>query len=93
MSSIVDAVAGGIARMDDAQLVELLRRVVLNLDVRFVQAAQPAHNQVTHAVVPRRLTEAMFYAVRHDHWTEANGRRVVQELWRKAIERAEREGS
>lgn len=85
--SIVDTVAGAIGRMDDGQVLELLRRVVPTFEIRMA-----SHNPETHAVVPRRLTEAMFYSVRHDQWTESSARRVLQELWRKAIEAAEREG-
>lgn len=85
-------VAGAVARMDARQLVDLLGKVAPQLQILLTDAGAQ-HDPATHAVVPRRLTEAMFYSVRHDSWTEPNARRVLQEMWRKAIEAAEREGA
>lgn len=91
MSSIVDAVAGGIARMDAAQLVQLLERVAPGLEVRLIGTTE--HNPDTHALVPRVLTAAMIQAARYDHWSQANAPERIQETWRKLLAKAEQEGA
>lgn len=83
--SLIDVVAGAVARMDAAQLVELLGRVAPGLEIRLAD-----HDRASQAIVPRRLTPAMIAAAGRFSWTEQTRDANVQALWTTLVSMGEK---